>query len=75
MTLSDPLIENAVGCLSLLILFIHIIYLIYLIVRSEGDRHRSLTGAHQRPETRLGPHQGTINLSVCVCVFALFDYF
>lgn len=37
-----------------------------MFVRSEGDRHRSLTGAHQRPETRPGPHQGTITLcSVC----------
>lgn len=49
----NPLINNGV-CLP--------------VVRCKGDRHRSHPGAHQRPETRSGSHQGTITLSVSVCV-------
>lgn len=40
---------------------------VYLVVRCKGDRHRSHPGAHQRPETWTGSHQGTMTLSVSLC--------
>lgn len=55
----NPLINNGV-CLP--------------VVRRKGDRHCSHPGAHQRPETWSGSHQGTVTLSVSLCVCPLMCF-